>query len=319
MTPQSAQRVLQALRFALGEALDRFLADADITEIMVNPDGRIWTESVARGRAASEASLSPIQVENSLRLLANIEHQVLNSSNPRISGQIPVLQYRFQGAVPPVSASPILVIRKPKLGLSSLEAWLDIGSINPRQKHILEHSLRERLNIIVAGGTSSGKTTLANALLNDPFVTTDRIAILEDTPELTCEAPDQVRLRTRASNPVVTLGDLVHDCLRLRPDRIIVGEVRDGAALDLLKAWNTGHPGGVTTLHANSAVDALVRLEELAQERTPTAPRRLIGRTVDLIVYIRRGPLGRRIEQMARVEGWAAGGYRISNPELTNP
>jgi len=179
----------------------------------------------------------------------------------------------------------------------------------PVQAQILRQAIDEHLNILIAGATSAGKTTLANALLAEVAKADERVILLQDTPELQCAAPDCVALRTRAG--VVSLTDLVRSTLRLRPDRIVVGEVRGGEALDLLKAWNTGHPGGLSTVHANSARSALYRLEQLVQESVVTVPRRLIAEAVDLVVFIRGRGTGRRIETLARVTGLDSSGDYI--------
>ncbi|HRK68335.1 MAG TPA: ATPase, T2SS/T4P/T4SS family, partial [Hyphomonas sp.] len=149
-----------------------------------------------------------------------------------------------------------------------------------------------------AGGAGSGKTTLLNALLAEPCMASGRLIVLEDTPELQVSGANNVQLLTRRAYPHVTLRDLVQVALRLRPDRIIAGEVRDGAALDVLKAWNTGHPGGLLTLHANSAQDACLRLEDLCLEAQAASPRRLITSAVDLVVFIARTASGRRITEL---------------------
>src|SRR5690606_16839619 len=155
-------------------------------------------------------------------------------------------------------------------------------------------------------GTSSGKTTLVNALLAEAAKLDERIIIIEDTRELQCAAEDCVALRTKTG--VVTMGHLVRSTLRLRPDRIVVGEVRGGEALDMLKAWNTGHPGGLATIHANSARAALYRLEQLILEAAPNAPRQLIAETIDLIVFISGRGLNRRVETIAEVRSLSAEG-----------
>ena len=155
---------------------------------------------------------------------------------------------------------------------------------------------------MVAGGTGSGKTTLANALLHEIAQLGERVVILEDTRELQCAAEDVVALRTQPGS--ISLSDLVRSTLRLRPDRIVVGEVRGPEALDLLKAWNTGHPGGIATLHANSAQAALSRLEQLTMEVCETPPRALIAEAIDLIVFVERGgPAGRRIPEILAPKG----------------
>lgn len=156
---------------------------------------------------------------------------------------------------------------------------------------------------MVAGGTGSGKTTLLNALLAEPDFSASRLLILEDTAELQCAGADVVQLLTKRSHPPVSMRDLVQMTLRLRPDRIVVGEVRDGAALEVLKAWNTGHPGGLLTIHANSAADALLRLEDLCFETGAVRPERLIASAVDTIVFMARTAEGRRIEEIVSCKG----------------
>jgi P-type conjugative transfer ATPase TrbB len=177
---------------------------------------------------------------------------------------------------------------------------------------LLSLAVVERRNILVAGGTSSGKTTLANALLAEMAHLDERVILIEDTRELQSPAPDTVALRTRAGS--VTMADLVRSTLRLRPDRIIVGEVRGPEALDMLKAWNTGHPGGIATVHANSAASALFRLEQLIQEAVLTVPRQLIAEAIDMIVFIAGRGTARRIETVASVTGLdGEGGYAVAD------
>ena len=180
------------------------------------------------------------------------------------------------------------------------------------QADALPKAVRHRSNLLIAGGTSSGKTTLVNALLAEIAGLDERVILIEDTRELQCAAADCVALRTRTG--VVSMADLVRSTLRLRPDRIIVGEVRGGEALDMLKAWNTGHPGGIATVHANSARSALYRLEQLVQENVVTVPRRLIAEAIDLVVFIQGRGTGRRIETIAEVTGLDGNGdYAVTD------
>jgi type IV secretion system protein VirB11 len=192
------------------------------------------------------------------------------------------------------------------------------GIMSPEAARLLSLAVVDRRNILVAGGTSSGKTTLANALLAEMAHLDERVILIEDTRELQSPASDTVALRTRPG--AVTMGDLVRSTLRLRPDRIIVGEVRGGEALDMLKAWNTGHPGGIATVHANSAASALYRIEQLIQEAVVTVPRRLVAEAIDMIVFIAGRGTARRIETIARVAGLDPdGGYAVVDltPTLT--
>jgi P-type conjugative transfer ATPase TrbB len=174
---------------------------------------------------------------------------------------------------------------------------------------VLRQAVRERKNILIAGGTSTGKTTLVNALLQEIATTGDRVILIEDTVELQCLAADHVPLRTRFG--VVSMRELVRSTLRLRPDRIVVGEVRGGEALDLLKAWGTGHPGGIATIHAGSALGALSRLEQLILEVTVTPPRALIAEAIDLIVFIAGRGQARRVDALVRVTGLDGDAYRL--------
>ena len=175
----------------------------------------------------------------------------------------------------------------------------------------LRVAVAERRNILVAGGTSTGKTTLTNALLAEVAKTSDRVVLIEDTRELQCAAPNLVAMRTK--DGVATLSDLVRSSLRLRPDRIPIGEVRGAEALDLLKAWGTGHPGGIGTIHAGSAIGALRRMEQLIQEAVITVPRALIAETIDIVAVLSGRGAARRLAELARVDGLTGDGdYRVS-------
>ena len=192
--------------------------------------------------------------------------------------------------------------------------WPQEGARACREGHVTRgrEGVSARANILVAGGTGSGKTTLVNALLAEVAKTTDRIVLIEDTRELQCAAPNLVAMRTK--DGVVSLSELVRSSLRLRPDRIPIGEVRGAEALDLIKAWGTGHPGGIGTIHAGTALGALRRMEQLVQEAVVTVPRALIAETIDLIAVLVRDAHGRRLAELARVEGLdaATGDYRLT-------
>ena len=212
--------------------------------------------------------------------------------------------------LPPVATGPCFSIRKPATRLYTLGDYVADGIIAPAAAEQLRAAVIRRDNILIAGGTSTGKTTLANALLDEIAQTHDRVLILEDTVELQCRSDDHVGMRTEPG--VSNMADLVRATLRLRPDRIVVGEVRGAEALDLLKAWGTGHPGGLATVHAGSAHGALTRLEQLVQEVSVTVPRALIAEAVNVIVFIAGRGRGRRVQEIARVVGFDQHGYQLS-------
>ena len=301
----SAERRRTMLRTAMGPAIEAALSNAHVVEVMVNPDGALRVDMLGEGRVDTGVRMAPDQVERIIRLVASHARTEVHGAAPIVSAELPPhgegAGERFEGLLPPVSLAPCFSIRKPAARVYTLMDYVGAGIASAEAARLLSLAVVERLNILVAGGTSSGKTTLANALLAEMASLDERVILIEDTRELQCPAPDRVELRTRAG--AVSMADLVRSTLRLRPDRIIVGEVRGGEALDMLKAWNTGHPGGIATVHANSAASALTRIEQLVQESVVTVPRRLIAEAIDLIVFIAGRGAARRIATIARVEG----------------
>ncbi len=305
MSNVSEGRRRAMLRSAMGPAIAAALADPLVIEIMVNPDGRLRLDRLGEGRVDTGSAIDPAQVERIIRLVASHARSEVHAGAPIVSAELPPhgegAGERFEGVLPPVSLAPCFSIRKPAARVYTLMDYVVDGIMPAGIARQLSLAVVDRMNILVAGGTSSGKTTLANALLAEMAHLDERVILIEDTRELQCAAPDVVALRTRIGS--VTMGDLVRSTLRLRPDRIIVGEVRGREALDMLKAWNTGHPGGIATVHANSAVAALYRLEQLVQESVVTVPRRLIAEAIDVIVFISGRGRGRRVSNIVRVAG----------------
>lgn len=296
-SPPESARGLAMLMTALGPSIAAMLDAPDTIEVIANPDGRLWLEQVGKGRIPTPHRLEATETERVIRLVATLTGAEANRDTPIVSAELPPRGERFEGVLPPVSRGPCFAIRKPASRVFTLADYVSSGVVTEGQAAELRDAVAGRANIIVAGGTGSGKTTLANALLDEIARLGERVVILEDTRELQCAAEDVVALRTQPG--AVSLSDLVRSTLRLRPDRIVVGEVRGPEALDLLKAWNTGHPGGIATLHANSANAALARLEQLTMEVCETPPRALIAEAIDLIVFIERGgPAGRRIPEI---------------------
>ena len=313
-SPISGERRRAMLRTAMGPAIAAALADPRIIEVMVNPDGALRVDILGEGRVDTDVRIDGAQVERIIRLVASHARGEVHAERPIVSAELPPhgegAGERFEGVLPPVSLAPCFSIRKPAARIYTLLDYVTDGIMSADAARILSMAVVERRNILVVGGTSSGKTTLANALLAEMAHLDERVILIEDTRELQCAAPDVVALRTRAGS--VTMADLVRSTLRLRPDRIIVGEVRGAEALDMLKAWNTGHPGGIATVHANSALSALYRVEQLVQEAVVSVPRPLIADALDLIVFIAGRGLARRIETIARVVGLDPdGGYGL--------
>ncbi len=311
-----AERRLAALARAMGPAIADALAQDDVVEALVNADGRLRLDRIGRGVEETTTHLSVAERDTAIRLLAAEAHEIVTPDRPCLSATLPGSGARVQAMIPPIVPAPILAIRKKPTRIFSLGDYVRDGIATPEQAALLRQAIAQRRNIVIAGGTGSGKTTLINALLAEPEFQTARIIILEDTAELQCAAPDVVQLLTKRAAPVIAMRDLVQMTMRLRPDRIIVGEVRDAAALETLKSWNTGHPGGALTIHANSAADALLRLEDLCLEAGLAAPQRLIGSAVDVVVFIARAESGRRIEDIVNVRGFADGAYRLDRDPL---
>ncbi len=285
----STQRLRSMLRTAMGEGLAGALSDPAVYEIMVNPDGSVRLDLAGEGRVDTGVIMPAADVERVIRLVASHVRAEVHADSPIVSAELPGLGdgtsgERFEGLLPPVVTGPCFSIRKPAFRLFGLGDYVAAGIMTDPQARALGRAILDRQNILVVGGTSSGKTTLTNALLAEVADLDERVILIEDTRELRCAAKDVVALRTRPG--FITMADLVRSTLRLRPDRIIVGEVRGAEALDMLKAWNTGHPGGIATLHANSARGALLRLEQLIQEAVVHVPRPLIAEAIDIIVFI---------------------------------
>ena len=304
--PETLDRRRTMLRTAMGQDIAAALADPLVIEVMVNPDGALRLDRLGEGRSDTGVRLGVPEVERIIRLVASHVRVEVHAGHPIVSAELPprdegVAGERFEGILPPVALAPCFTIRKPAARIFTLDDYIADRILSPAQAAILRQAIADRLNILIVGGTSSGKTTLANALLAEMASLDERIILIEDTRELQCAAPDCVALRTRPG--IVSLADLVRSTLRLRPDRIIVGEVRGAEALDMLKAWNTGHPGGIATVHANSARAALYRLEQLIQEAVVTVPRRLIAEAIDVLVFIQGRGMDRHIETIAEVTG----------------
>ncbi|GBQ42610.1 conjugal transfer protein TrbB [Komagataeibacter europaeus LMG 18890] len=305
---------MSMLRTAMGPAIAGHLADPAVVEVMLNPDGRLWIDRLSEGLSDTGETITPADAERIVRLVAHHVGAEVHEAAPRVSAELPTGE-RFEGLLPPVVTAPSFAIRKPAVAVFTLDDYVATGIMTEGQAVFLRRAVADRKNILVAGGTSTGKTTLVNALLAEVAKTPDRVVLIEDTRELQCAALNLVSLRTR--DGIVTLSELVRSALRLRPDRIPIGEVRGSEALDLLKAWGTGHPGGIGTLHAGTVIGALHRMEQLIQEIVVTVPRALIAETIDVIAVLSGRGMQRRLSELATVDGIdpATGAYRIHSIE----
>lgn len=308
---RSHPRLVRKLQDALGDQLCVALDDATVVEIMLNPDGRLFIERLGHGVAPAGA-MSAATAEIVIGSVAHALQSEADDERPIISGELPIGGHRFEGLLPPVVSAPAFTIRRRASRLIPLDEYVKSKVMTEAQASVLRSAIASRMNIVISGGTGSGKTTLANAVIAEIVATApeDRMVILEDTAEIQCAAENALSLHT---TDTVDMARLLKSTMRLRPDRIIVGEVRDGAALTLLKAWNTGHPGGVTTIHSNTAMSALRRLEQLTAEASQQPMQDVIGEAVDLVVSIERTGKGRRVREVIHVEGFRNARYRTEH------
>jgi type IV secretion system protein VirB11 len=314
---RSHPRLVRKLQEALGDQLCVALDDATVVEIMLNPDGKLFIERLGHG-VAPAGEMSSAAAEMVIGTVAHALQSEVDTEQPIISGELPIGGHRFEGLLPPVVARPAFTIRRRASRLIPLEDYVRTGVMTEYQASTIRSAISARLNIVISGGTGSGKTTLANAVIREIVNSApeDRLVILEDTAEIQCAAENVVLLHT---SDTIDMARLLKSTLRLRPDRIVVGEVRDGAALTLLKAWNTGHPGGVATIHSNTAISALRRLEQLTAEASQQPMHEVIGEAVDLVISIERTPRGRLVRDIIQVERFINGQYEIESDQLTEP
>ena len=294
----------ELLRRQLGPQLLAAIADPNITDIIVNEDGQVFYEAHGKGLYAAGFVMPESQRESLIGTVAAALGTVADHDHPIVEGELLLGGIRFEGLMSPVVRHACFAMRKPAQVLYTLDDYVRDDIVSPAHAEVFRHAIRSRWNIAIAGATGSGKTTFAGALINEMVASSDpndRYITIEDTHELQCRAANLVQLRT---SETADLTRLVRATMRLRPDRIIIGEVRGAEALALLKAWLTGHPGGVTTIHANSAKSALTRLSSLVQEAGVPPQPELIAETINLIAFIARTAKGRRVTELVRVEDY---------------
>jgi P-type conjugative transfer ATPase TrbB len=305
---RSHPRLVRKLQDALGDQLCIALDDATVFEIMPNPDGRLFIERLGHD-VAPAGVMSTAAAEVVIGSVAYALQSEAEDERPIISGELPIGGHHFEGLLPLVVSGPAFTIRRRASRIIPLTKYVKSKMMTEAQASAIRSAIDVRMNIVISGGTGLGKTTVANAIIA-AIVTAapdDRMVILEDPAEIQCAAENAVSLHT---SDTIDMARLLKSTMRLRPDRIIVGEVRDGAALTLLKAWNTGHPGGVTTIHSNTAMSALRRLEQLTAEASQQPMQEVIGETV---VSIERTGKGRRVREVIHVEGYRNGRYQTEH------
>ena len=306
----SKTRQAEALRRALGAQILGFLDDPQVSEIMLNPDSTLWIDRLGAGMELV-GEVPAVQALTIVNTIAAMLDQVVTPERPVLECELPLDGSRFEALIPPLVERASFALRKKAALVFTLEDYVAKGIMTKAQKQAIEEAVSGRQNILVSGGTGSGKTTAANAIL-DAVARLDgdhRVVVIEDTRELQVNAENVVFLRTSDNTDMTRL---LRATMRLRPDRIVVGEVRDGSALALLKAWNTGHPGGVGTVHANDASAALIRIGQLIQEAGVPPNPELIAEAVNVIVSIKRTATGRTVEEVIAVRGWSAsGGFHV--------
>lgn len=301
------------LRNTMGAELMALMDDPEVIEFWLNPDGKIFSETLGVGKRLTSIKLTQAEAMNIIVTIAGTDGKIVNEKEPIVDATIRYNGGRFAASIPPVSA-PSFNIRKPASRVYSMDELVEQGNLDKEAAEIIKQGVKDKKNFLVAGSTGSGKTTFCNALLQLISEQNDRIIMMEDIPELQCPAEDTLKL---SSTPTVSVQKLVKATLRRRGDRPIIGELRGGEAYDLLKLWNTGHPGGFATLHADSASDALSRLEDLALEAVDHIKPRMIVRSVHYIVFMQKEGGKRKVTSLVEVVRHDGTDY-VTN-ELINP
>jgi len=297
-----------------------FLKDKKVFEVYVNPDHKIWVDSLGKGRVYTGKTIPPEKTKGIILSVAALTNQIVAPNRPVLDADIPKNPYfpkcRFEGNLPNVVPSPTLNIRKHPETIFTLEDYVKQGTLTETQYRVLIDGIRKKKNIIAAGGTKSGKTTFLNAILNEISKLDDRVIIIEDTPELQCTAKDCVQMRATAE---FTMEDCLRQVLRMTPDRIVVGEVRSGEALALLDAWSTGHGGGCSTVHSNSAKDTLLRLENMTARVSRNPQQATIAQAINYIVYLKYTGNTRKVQEIIELLGYDSVTKKYSYRSLASP
>lgn len=330
---EQEQRYKAKLERELGGLVLAHLADPRTEDIVLNPDSILWVKRFGEG-FYPVGVMPPSQATSALNTIAAWRGTTLHHDRPILETELPLDGSRFEGLIAPVVRRPAFAIRIRPRRIFTLEDYEHAGILTHKQATIegvrrrltfrdsiqgfshaelIRAAIRQRRNILVVGATGSGKTTFLNACLHTIAELTphDRVISIEDTMELQSTVRNYLDLRATGD---VTMLDCLRACMRLKPTRIVVGEVRGAEAHTLLKAWNTGHPGGIATIHANDALSGLIRLESLVAEATAAPQQELIAEAIDLVVFIdeeERVKSGRKVREIVSVLGHEDGKYVI--------
>jgi type IV secretion system protein VirB11 len=310
---ESKSRLYKKLYDDLGEEIISYLKNSDVNEIMLNPDGMLWVDKSSIGQI-NVGVVSQDRASSIINTVAGIHNLVVSYANPRIKGDLPRYREmngeRFTGTISPVVSSPAFNIRKKSEVIYTLTDYVDTDRMTSAQANLLTDLVSARKNILVCGGPGSGKTTVTNALIVEAVKcdTNQRFVILEDLPELQCSAPNKLPMLTTEN---ISMTVLLREAMRRRPDRILIGEVIGAEALDMLKAWNTGCPGGICTVHANGTEEAVQRILDLAMESgLVNPPINLVLQTIDAIVFVIRQKNQKGfVKEITLLEGYENGKF----------
>lgn len=304
MDKKRYQMTMDALVTSM-KPLMKYLQDKKVFEVYINPDKKIWTDSLGKGTSYTGEMIEPEQTRSIILNVAALTNQIISPKHPGIDADIPqnpfFPQCRFAGNLPNIVISPTINIRKQPETIFTLEDYLKQGTLTQVQYNVIKNAVRDHKNIVAAGATKSGKTTFLNAVLAEISKYPDRVIILEDTPELQCSAKDCVQMRT---TDTCDMDYLLKRVLRMTPIRIVVGEVRGGEALSLMDAWSTGHGGGCSTVHSNSAKDTLLRLENMTARTAKNPQNAVIANAVNLIVYLKYVGNIRKVQEIIEILDW---------------